>query len=84
MRQLPVQARLSTRRAVFAPALGAGIAGDATREVRDGLLRATISVDGRLERVQAAQDADGAIHVALPRAANQALKSGAHLVLGLG
>ena len=38
-------------------------AGDATREVRDGLLRTTIAVSGRLERVQAAQAPDGSILV---------------------
>jgi 3-methyladenine DNA glycosylase/8-oxoguanine DNA glycosylase len=39
-------------------------ASDATRIVRAGTFRATIRVDGRLERVQAAQRADGAIVVA--------------------
>jgi 3-methyladenine DNA glycosylase/8-oxoguanine DNA glycosylase len=63
MRQLPVQARL-TSVGPYSLRLSGRHAGDATREVRDGLLRATISVDGRLERVHAAQAADGAIHVA--------------------
>jgi 3-methyladenine DNA glycosylase/8-oxoguanine DNA glycosylase len=39
-------------------------ASDATRVVRDGTFRATISVDGHLERVQAAQAADGSLVVA--------------------
>jgi 3-methyladenine DNA glycosylase/8-oxoguanine DNA glycosylase len=40
------------------------MASDATRVVMDGTYRATIRVDGRLERVQALQRADGAIVVA--------------------
>jgi 3-methyladenine DNA glycosylase/8-oxoguanine DNA glycosylase len=39
-------------------------ASDATRVVIDGTYRSTISVEGRLERVQALQRADGAIVVA--------------------
>jgi 3-methyladenine DNA glycosylase/8-oxoguanine DNA glycosylase len=39
-------------------------ASDATRVVVDGTLRATIRVDGRLERVRAAQRPDGTIAVA--------------------
>jgi 3-methyladenine DNA glycosylase/8-oxoguanine DNA glycosylase len=39
-------------------------ASDATRVVIDGIYRSTISVEGRLERVQALQRADGAIVVA--------------------
>ncbi|MFZ1880531.1 MAG: hypothetical protein WAU41_10225, partial [Gaiellaceae bacterium] len=39
-------------------------ASDATRVVVDGTYRATISVDGALERVQALQRADGTIVVA--------------------
>jgi 3-methyladenine DNA glycosylase/8-oxoguanine DNA glycosylase len=63
VRRLPVQARLSPA-GPYSLRLSARHAGDATRQIRDGLLHATISVDGKLERVQAGQAADGAIHVA--------------------
>jgi 3-methyladenine DNA glycosylase/8-oxoguanine DNA glycosylase len=63
VRRLPVQARLSPA-GPYSLRLSARHASDATRQIRDGLLRATISVDGKLEQVQAAQAADGAIHVA--------------------
>jgi 3-methyladenine DNA glycosylase/8-oxoguanine DNA glycosylase len=62
VRQLPVQARLSPR-GPYSLRVSARHAGDATREVHDGLLRATIATDGRLERVQAAQAPDGTILV---------------------
>jgi 3-methyladenine DNA glycosylase/8-oxoguanine DNA glycosylase len=39
------------------------LAGDACRTVRDGTFRSTIRVDGRLERVAAAQRSDGTIVV---------------------
>jgi 3-methyladenine DNA glycosylase/8-oxoguanine DNA glycosylase len=63
VRRLPVQARLSPA-GPYSLRLSARHAGDATRQIRDGLLHATISVDGKLERVQAGQVADGVIHVA--------------------
>jgi 3-methyladenine DNA glycosylase/8-oxoguanine DNA glycosylase len=55
-------------------------ASDATRVVVDGTYRATISVDGRLERVQALQRADGAIVVA---AESEAGVEHVRFVLGL-
>jgi 3-methyladenine DNA glycosylase/8-oxoguanine DNA glycosylase len=55
-------------------------ASDATRVVVDGTYRATISVDGRLERVQALQRADGAIAVA---AESEAGVEHVRFVLGL-
>ena len=63
VRQLPVQARLSPR-GPYSLRLSGRHAGDATREVRDGWLRGTIAVAGRLERVQAVQVPDGSILVA--------------------
>jgi 3-methyladenine DNA glycosylase/8-oxoguanine DNA glycosylase len=63
VRRLPVQARLSPA-GPYSLRLSARHAGDATRQIRDGLLHATISVDGKLERVRVGQAADGAIHVA--------------------
>src|SRR4051794_900106 len=44
--------------------LSGRLASDACRVVSDGTFRSTIRVDGRLERVQAGQRADGAIVVA--------------------
>ncbi|MDX6527385.1 MAG: DNA-3-methyladenine glycosylase, partial [Gaiellales bacterium] len=55
-------------------------ASDATRVVADGTYRATISVEGRLERVQALQRADGAIVVA---AESEAGVEHVRFVLGL-
>ncbi|MGZ4258163.1 MAG: DNA-3-methyladenine glycosylase family protein [Gaiellaceae bacterium] len=63
VRQLPVQARLSPR-GPYSLRVSSRHAGDATRQVRDGLLRTTIAVGGRLERVQAHQASDGSILVA--------------------
>jgi 3-methyladenine DNA glycosylase/8-oxoguanine DNA glycosylase len=44
--------------------LSARHAGDATREVRDGVLRGTLAVAGRLERFQARQTLDGSVLIA--------------------
>jgi 3-methyladenine DNA glycosylase/8-oxoguanine DNA glycosylase len=44
--------------------LSARHAGDATRTFRDGVLSATLEVDGRLERAFARQSPDGRVHVA--------------------
>jgi len=60
---VPVRAELRPRGPYSLPLSGTW-ASDATRIVRDGTYRSTIRVDGRLERVQAAQRADGAIVVA--------------------
>ena len=62
VRQLPVQARLSPR-GPYSLRVSSRHAGDATREVRDGLLRGTIRVADRLERVHAHQAPDGSIVV---------------------
>jgi 3-methyladenine DNA glycosylase/8-oxoguanine DNA glycosylase len=44
--------------------LSARHAGDATRRIHDGVYRETVRVDGRLERVEAIQRADGTVVVA--------------------
>lgn len=63
VRRYSVHARLHPR-GPYSLRLSGRHASDATRIVRDGTLRATISVDGRLESVQARQVPDGAIVVA--------------------
>jgi 3-methyladenine DNA glycosylase/8-oxoguanine DNA glycosylase len=63
VRHLPIHARL-TPSGPYSFRLSARHASDATRQVHDGVLRATISVGGALERVQAAQAADGTILIA--------------------
>ena len=63
VRPFPVQVRLEPR-GPYSLRLSGRHGSDATREVRDGLLRGTIAVAGRLERVQAVQAPDGSILVA--------------------
>ena len=63
VRRHAVHARLQPR-GPYSLRLSGRHASDATRVVRDGTLRATIAVDGRLERVEAAQASDGTIGVA--------------------
>ena len=58
----------------------ARLASDATRVVADGTYRATIAVDGRLERVRAWQRADGIVCV---RAESEAGVEHVRFVLGL-
>ncbi|MDP9286306.1 MAG: hypothetical protein M3P41_15325 [Actinomycetota bacterium] len=60
---MPVRAELRPK-GPYSLRVSGRLASDATRVVVDGTLRATIRVDGRLERVQAAQRADGTIAVA--------------------
>lgn len=60
---MPVRAELRPR-GPYSLRVSGRLGSDATRVVVDGTYRATISVDGRLERVHAAQRADGAIVVA--------------------
>lgn len=60
---MPVRAELRPK-GPYSLRVSGRLASDATRVVVDGTLRATIQVDGRLERVQAAQRADGTIAVA--------------------
>lgn len=60
---MPVRAELRPR-GPYSLRVSGRLGSDATRVVVDGTYRATIAVDGRLERVHAAQRADGAIVVA--------------------
>jgi 3-methyladenine DNA glycosylase/8-oxoguanine DNA glycosylase len=60
---VPVRAELRPK-GPYSLRLSGRHASDATRVVADGTYRATISVEGRLERVQALQRADGTIVVA--------------------
>lgn len=60
---MPIRAELRPR-GPYSLRLSGAWASDATRVVRDGTYRSTIRVDGRLERVQATQRADGTLVVA--------------------
>jgi 3-methyladenine DNA glycosylase/8-oxoguanine DNA glycosylase len=60
---MAVRAQLRPR-GPYSLRLSGRLASDATRVVTNGTYRATIRVDGRLERVQAAQRVDGTIDVA--------------------
>ena len=61
--ELPVRAELRPQ-GPYSLRVSGRHASDATRVVVDGTYRATVRVDGRLERVHAAQRADGTIVVA--------------------
>jgi 3-methyladenine DNA glycosylase/8-oxoguanine DNA glycosylase len=60
---MPVRAQLRPR-GPYSLRLSGRLASDATRVVADGTYRGTIRVEGRLERVEAAQRVDGTIVVA--------------------
>jgi 3-methyladenine DNA glycosylase/8-oxoguanine DNA glycosylase len=60
---MAVRAKLRPR-GPYSLRLSGRLASDATRVVVDGTYRATIRVDGRLERVEAAQRVDGTVVVA--------------------
>jgi 3-methyladenine DNA glycosylase/8-oxoguanine DNA glycosylase len=79
VRQLPVQARLAPS-GPYSLRLSGRHASDATRQVHDGVLQATISVDGALECVRAGQAPDGTILVA---AESEAGVEHVRFVLGL-
>src|SRR5260221_12167059 len=63
MGRVPIRAELRAR-GPYSLGVSGGHAGDATRVVMDGTLRATLAIDGRLERVHAVQRPDGTIVVA--------------------
>jgi 3-methyladenine DNA glycosylase/8-oxoguanine DNA glycosylase len=60
---VPVRAELRPR-GPYSLRLSGRLGSDATRVVTNGTYRATIAIDGRLERVHAAQRADGTVVVA--------------------